>query len=165
MTKQLVVHLLDMNAKTRAVTTVSPNDSVIQVSYLMKKHKIGLMVVLDGDRMVGVASERDIVQRWICGSNFPKDIPIKDIMTKGVEYVTTLDTMYDCYLRFVARNCRHLPVLDPTGRVIAVLSLCDVTSYVINQLTTNSIPELPTVKSKKKSAAMKKGGGRGRRIS
>ncbi len=135
MEKMSVDLLLELKSHPRSVVSISPGESVATAARVLKERNVGLLVVLEGGNLVGVISERDIVHRWaFSDSPNPKAI-VNDIMSKNVESVTTTDTVFDCYLRFVARNCRHLPVLDPMGTVIGVLSLRDVAKYVVGELT------------------------------
>ena len=135
MKKLTIEFLLDQNAKARNIIAVSRNDTAKAASQVLTSNNIGVVLVLENDRLVGVLSERDIVHRWVCGPKFPADVKVEDIMTKEVECVTTDDTVYDCYLRFAARKCRHLPILDPLQNVIGVLSMRDVSAYVVDRLS------------------------------
>jgi signal-transduction protein with cAMP-binding, CBS, and nucleotidyltransferase domain len=134
MNKLSVEFLLEIHSETRNVISIAPTDTVLQATEVLKKNKVGLVLVFEDKKMVGVLSERDIVQRWVGSPIFPKDVEVKEIMTKDVECVTCFDTIWDCYLRFVARGCRHLPVLDPTNQVLGVLSLRNVADYIVNHL-------------------------------
>lgn len=133
--KRLSVELMLELQSPKELISVSPEDSVTQAAHIMNKAGVGLVVVQFNHDLVGVLSERDLLQRWICGKSFPQDVKVGEIMTKDVEVVTTNDTVQDCYLRFIARNCRHLPVLDPMGRVAGILSLRDVSKYMVNKLS------------------------------
>lgn len=134
MKKISVELLLESKTKPNDLVTISSNDSVMVAARMMKESNVGLIVVLDNGTLVGVISERDIVQRWVGQKDFPKEVKVQDIMTKDVEFVTAVDNVFDCYLRFVAKNCRHLPVLDATGAVMGILSLRDVAKYVVTEL-------------------------------
>jgi CBS domain-containing protein len=135
MKKLTIEFLLDQNAKSRNIVAVSRTDTAKHAAQILTTHNIGIVMVLENDRLVGVLSERDIVHRWVSGPKFPADVKVEDIMTKDVECVTTDDTVYDCYLRFNARKCRHLPILDPMKNVIGVLSMRDVSAYVVDRLS------------------------------
>ncbi|OQW46072.1 MAG: hypothetical protein A4S09_16695 [Proteobacteria bacterium SG_bin7] len=134
MKKISVELLLEGKAKPHDLVTISSGDSVMVAARMMRENNVGLIVVLEKGTLVGVISERDIVQRWVGQKDFPTEVKVKDIMTKDVEFVTAVDNVFDCYLRFVAKNCRHLPVLDATGAVMGILSLRDVAKYVVSEL-------------------------------
>lgn len=133
--------LLNLKRNSKKVASVSSSDTALKAAKLLKKLNIGLLVVIDDDRLVGVISERDIVQRWVASDQMEKPLLVSDIMSEPVEVVTADYNIFDCYLRFVARNCRHLPVVDPLGSVIGVLSLRDVAHYVVGQLSETKKPK------------------------
>ena len=64
---------------------LKPDDTVEFASKVMAESNVGLVVVLDGRRLVGVISERDVVRKWICGREFPVVKKVSDVMTKDVE--------------------------------------------------------------------------------
>ncbi len=134
MKKVTVELLLEEKARPTDLVMVGQDESVLHAAKLMRDHNVGLIVVIDKGVLVGVVSERDVVQRWVAGKTFPQEVKIKDIMTKDVEVVTAVDNVFDCYLRFVAKNCRHLPVVDAMGSVMGILSLRDVAKYVVSSL-------------------------------
>ena len=129
-----VEYLLENSAHSKTVVSVKPTDAVMDAAQLMRRHKIGLIIVVDKEQIVGVLSERDIVQRWVCSEAFPKSVTVDEIMSKNVEITNTQESLFDCYKRFIKRSCRHLPVQDPLKRVVAVLSLRNVSDYVVNEL-------------------------------
>ena len=132
------------------VISVSPKESIANAAKILKKENVGLMIVIDNGHLVGVVSERDIVHRWVGTDRFTENLIVKDIMTSNVEVVSTGDTLYDCYLRFLARNCRHLPVLDPFGSVVGVLSMRDVVKIIVNDLTGKKDKKASSSPKKKK---------------
>ena len=134
-----VEFLVESKNQPRRIISVSPKDDVLSAAKVLKNANIGLALVMDGDKLVGVLSERDIVRRWINSPIFPKTMLVEDIMTKKVEFVTALDNVRDCYLRFNAIGCRHLPVLDPMMQVIGVLSIRDVADYMVRELSKNPV--------------------------
>jgi len=94
---------------------------------MMGEKKIGFLVVLDGERMVGVFSERDIIRLLNDPANFKLDQPIHQVMTTPVIAVG-LDTSVDECLGIMAENdIRHVPVMDrQQKKVVGVVSIRDV---------------------------------------
>lgn len=134
MKKISVELLLEGKQRPNELVSVSPQENALYAAKMMKQHNVGLIVVIDKGALVGVVSERDIVHRWVAHKDFPNEVKINDIMTKEVEFVTAVDNVFDCYLRFVAKNCRHLPVLDATGAVMGILSLRDVARHIVGEM-------------------------------
>ncbi len=157
MEKMPIDLLLSLNSKAKGVISVTSGDTVMTAAKVLKKQNVGLLVVIDQEKLVGVISERDIVQRWVATDKFSNAVLVKDIMSKPVEVITSEDTIFDCYLRFVARNCRHLPIIDPMGTVIGVLSLRDVAHYVVGELSQKKKIKSTLKKKTKKRKLSKRG--------
>lgn len=138
MKKSSIEILMSTETKIREIVSVVPGDSVEIAAKKMTENKIGLVVVIEAGKLVGVLSERDVVGKWVCGEKFPQSVKVSELMTRKVETVTADDTVFDCYLRFLAGKCRHLPVIDPFGQVLGVLSMRDVTAYVVDRLSEQS---------------------------
>ncbi len=139
-----VEFLVESKTHPRRIVSVSPKDDVLGAAKVLKEANVGIALVMEGEKLVGVLSERDIVRRWVSNPKFPSSMLVQDIMTRKVEFVTALDNVRDCYLRFGAVGCRHLPVLDPMMQVMGVLSIRDVADYMVRELSKNPGPLTPT---------------------
>ena len=148
MQKTSIDLLLDLKSRSKNIASVSSKDTALTAAKMLKKQNVGILVVIDKNKLVGVISERDIVQRWVATDKLTKELLVSEIMSKPVEVISADDTIFDCYLRFVARNCRHLPIVDPMGSVIGVLSLRDVAHYVVSQLSQKKVKK--KVKTRKR---------------
>jgi CBS domain-containing protein len=115
-----------LSVRPHVVHAVAPNDPVSLAIQRMAEHNIGLLVVLEGDRLVGVLSERDIVRHAARpDAEAPRDIPVTRLMTSVVASVGSDDTFGRCMALMNEHGIRHLPVLEG-DRVIAVLSVKDL---------------------------------------
>lgn len=109
------------------VHAVAPGDTVERAMRLMAEHDIGLVVVLDHERLAGVLSERDLLRRAAVtdpGAAF-RELPVSALMTRDVATVTPDERVARCVALMDERRARHLPVVDG-GRVVAVLSVRDL---------------------------------------
>jgi CBS domain-containing protein len=112
-------------SKSRQLWTARPADNILSVLQTMADKKVGLLVVLDQRRLVGVVSERDCVLRAVLAGKPLETTPVSDIMTHAVVTVDISQTFADC-LRLMHQNeIRHLPVVE-RGNVIAVVSVRDL---------------------------------------
>ncbi len=127
--KRTVASLLE--AKGSDVYSVQSTDQVYAALQEMAEHKVGALVVIDGDSLVGVISERDFAREMLTHEGGPRDMVVGDIMTKDVHTVTPEATVADCMSTMTDRRFRHLPVVDDGGRVLGVISIGDVVSAVI----------------------------------
>jgi CBS domain-containing protein len=94
---------------------------------LMGEKKIGFLVVLDGERMVGVFSERDIIRLLNDPNHFGLDLPMDQVMTTPVISVGLETSVDDCLGIMAEHDIRHLPVMDRKQmKVVGVVSIRDV---------------------------------------
>jgi CBS domain-containing protein len=109
------------------VHALAPADTVERALLVMAQNDIGLVVVLDNDRMVGVLSERDLLRRAHPTETAAvfRQLPVSELMTRDVATVTPDERVARCVELMEQRGARHLPVVDG-GRVVAVLSVRDL---------------------------------------
>jgi CBS domain-containing protein len=112
-------------SKPRELWTARPADSVVTAIQTMADKKVGLIVVLDQRRLVGVVSERDCLHRAVLRGRPLETTPVSEIMTHEVVTVDFAQTFADCMRLMHQHGIRHLPVVD-RGSVIAVVSVRDL---------------------------------------
>lgn len=112
------------------VFRVGPQDSVRSAIEQMAEREIGALLVMDGDRLVGIVSERDYARQVILKGRSSQDTPVADIMTGRVVCVHPERTVEECMALMTDRRIRHLPVVVD-DRVIGVVSIGDVVKAAI----------------------------------
>lgn len=117
--------------KGRALHTVPTNVTVIEAVQKMNQHKVGAILVMDGDQLSGIFTERDVLTRVIAGSLDPKTTPLARVMTANVLTVAPDITVQEVMDIFADKRCRHLPVIDG-GKVVGLISIGDVSRWVAN---------------------------------
>ena len=125
-----VAHLLQ--TKGHAVWSIPPDASVYEAIKLMADKGVGALLVIDGQRLVGIVSERDYARKVILQGKSSRDTPVREIMTDKVFYVRPDQTVEDCMAVMTAHRIRHLPVLDD-DQVIGVVSIGDLVRTVISE--------------------------------
>jgi CBS domain-containing protein len=108
-------------AKPPGALSIGPNASVYSALQLMADKKVGLLVVLDGEKLIGVISERDYARKVELRGRTAKDTTVREIMTEKVVSVTPDNTVPECMALMNKHRIRHLPVVEG-NRVIGVLS-------------------------------------------
>lgn len=109
----------------RPMYSISPQTTLREAAKLMEARNVGALPVLDGDRLVGILSERDIVWRGVA-HNLPADVgTAADVMTRDPVTVNASDAISDALATKLGNAFRHLPVMDG-DRVIGVLSYRDI---------------------------------------
>jgi CBS domain-containing protein len=129
-----------LESKRHGVASVAPETSVLDALRMMAEKEIGAVLVLDGDSLAGIFSERDYARKVVLQGKASKDTPVREIMTERVVCVHPEQTIEDCMGLMTDKRIRHLPVLQ--GRtVIGVVSIGDVVKemlvekeFVIQQL-------------------------------
>ncbi|MBV8468997.1 MAG: CBS domain-containing protein [Burkholderiaceae bacterium] len=116
----------------QAVHSITPQASMLEAATLMARHNVGALLVIEGERIAGIVSERDIARRGVLASDAPAQIPVLDIMSSPVQFVQPNQTTDDCMALMTEKRLRHLPVLD-NGRLVGMLSIGDLVKDVISE--------------------------------
>lgn len=124
-----------IGSRTAALATVGPEDSVQAVLDLMSARKIGSVLVMDGGNLVGIVSERDLVNRVMQPGKPAQGTRAKDVMTPKPYCATPEQTAGACMRLMTERRFRHLPVLDAQKRVVGIVSIGDLVKAVIEEQT------------------------------
>jgi CBS domain-containing protein len=124
----LVRQLLDR--KGRAIFSVEPDAPVLEAVRAMAAHQVGALLVMQGEALRGIVSERDYARKVILKGRSSADTPVRDIMTAEVLTVTPETSVQTCMQLMTDRRVRHLPVTDG-GRVTGMISIGDLVKAVI----------------------------------
>ena len=119
-----------LSKKGSAVRSVAPDDTVLHALGVMAEHDIGGVVVLDGEKLVGILTERDYARRVVLLGRASRDVPVSEIMTSHVCCVSPDRTIDECMALMTDKRIRHLPVLDHK-KVVGVVSIGDVVKATI----------------------------------
>lgn len=111
---------------------VTPGHMVIEALELMAENNIGAVMVMDGDRLAGIFSERDYARKGIIKGRKAKSTPVTEVMTANVFTVSPDMDIEDCMQLFSDKRIRHLPVLEH-GRVVGMLSIGDIVMAIMNE--------------------------------
>lgn len=128
----LPVHKLLEGKMDRVLWSVTPDHMVIDALQLMAEKNIGAVLVMDGERLAGIFSERDYARKGIIKGRKAKSTPVAEVMTANVFTVTLDMSIEDCMNLFSSKRIRHLPVMDD-GKVIGLLSIGDIVNAIIRE--------------------------------
>ena len=112
------------------IFALSPAAMVIEALELMATENIGAVMIMDGDKLVGIFSERDYARKGIIQGRKAKSTPVTEVMTSNVYTVTPDMKMEDCMQLFTDKHIRHLPVMED-GKVVGMLSIGDIVNAMI----------------------------------
>jgi len=120
-----------LQRKGYEIHAISPNATVFDALTLMAAKNVGALLVLDGQTLVGVISERDYARKVILHGKSSKETPVREIMTSRVVHVSPDTPVEACMALMTDKHVRHLPVMDD-GALIGVISIGDVVNAIIS---------------------------------
>jgi CBS domain-containing protein len=119
-----------LDRKGRSIFSVDPDAPVLEAIRAMADHQVGALLVMQGEALTGIVSERDYARKVILRGRSSADTPVRDIMTSPVLTVQPDTTVDKCMQLMTDRHVRHLPVTDG-GRVVGMVSIGDLVKAVI----------------------------------
>jgi CBS domain-containing protein len=119
-----------LDEKGHDVWSVHPDDTVLDAIRKMADNRIGSLVVMEGDRLVGIVTERHYARNVILKGKSSPMTPVRDIMTTRVVCARPEETVAECMAVMTERRVRHLPVLDD-DRQAGMVSIGDLVKSVI----------------------------------
>jgi len=117
--------------KSRALHAVPTTVTVLEAVQKMNQHKVGAVLVMNGEKLAGIFTERDVMTRVIAANLEPKATPITQAMTAGVLTIPPETTVQEVMDIFAEKRCRHLPVIQ-SGELVGLISIGDVSRWVAN---------------------------------
>ncbi|HEX2860307.1 MAG TPA: CBS domain-containing protein [Lacunisphaera sp.] len=120
-----------LEGKGRALHTVPTSVTVIEAVQKMNQHKIGAVLVMNGEKLAGIFTERDVLTRVITSKLDPHLTPITQAMSTNVLTVPPETTVQEVMDIFTEKRCRHLPVVRE-GKLVGLISIGDVSRWVAN---------------------------------
>jgi CBS domain-containing protein len=119
-----------LDRKGGQVVTIAVADLVLAAATLMNERSIGGLVVMDGDRVVGMFTERDILRRVVAARRDPTSTTVGEVMTTPVAYCRRDTRLEECRAVMTERRIRHLPVVDERG-VCGIVTIGDLMAHEV----------------------------------
>lgn len=119
-----------LQVKGKKVFTVSENTPLLDALELMANKRIGAVLVMDGEKIAGIFSERDFARKVAQTKQIDLKMPIKELMTREVFVISPEDTLDECMAVMSTTRIRHLPVVDE-GKLVGLISIGDVVQFSI----------------------------------
>lgn len=119
-----------LRQKGSEVYSISPDATVYEALEMLEEKNIGALLVMAGDQLVGLLSERDYVRKVKLKGHSSTDLKVEEIMSTPVVTVDPKTTVDECMRSMTNKRCRHLPVLDE-GKVVGVVSIGDLVNWIM----------------------------------
>lgn len=121
-----------LETKSNEVWTIGPGDLVYDAIVTMAAKQIGALAVVEGNKVVGIITERDYARKVIIQDKSSKSTTVRSIMTEKVIYIRPDQTVEECMALMTEKRIRHLPVLDD-DKLVGMISIGDVVKAVISE--------------------------------
>jgi len=121
--------------KTKAIAQVlrvAPDATVLDALRLMADKSVGALLVMDGEKIAGIFTERDYARKVVLLGRSSGDTPVSEIMTRAVRFVHPDQSTEECMALMTENRVRHLPVVQD-GRVVGLVSIGDLVKHIITQ--------------------------------
>ena len=120
-----------LHEKGNQVWSVTPNSIVFDALKLMAEKNIGAVLVMENNKIEGILSERDYARKVVLEGKSSRELPVKEIMSSRVLYVTTDKYVDECMALMIEKKIRHLPVFE-NDILKGIISIGDVVKAVLD---------------------------------
>jgi len=114
------------DAMTQNPVFVNPDHKIVDCAKEMKAFKVGALIVKDGEKMVGICTEQDIVHKLVAENKNPEDILMKDVMCTSVRTISADKDIFEAIMKMRDLNVRRLPVISDDGTLAGMLTSKDI---------------------------------------
>jgi CBS domain-containing protein len=119
-----------LNHKTSGICALRPDASVLEALELMAREDISSVLIMEGDKLNGIFTERDYARKVILRGRNSRDTVVRELMTSELYTMSPEQTIDDCMAIMTEKHIRHLPVMED-GKVIGLVSIGDVVKSII----------------------------------
>lgn len=119
-----------LEEKGTQVYAVSPDAKVYEALQIMADKNVGALMVIEGDTVAGLISERDYARKIVLKGKFSKDVPVREIMTVNIIRIGPDNDVEYCMELMTDKRVRHLPVFE-NDRLIGIISIGDIVKAII----------------------------------
>ncbi|MFN3884265.1 MAG: CBS domain-containing protein [Rhodocyclaceae bacterium] len=127
-----IKQLLDGNP-SHVPVCVAANETVIDALKLMAERNIGSVLVMDGDRFLGLFSERDFIRKVTLMDRDPAKTRLGEVIDEKVFYVTPDYELDEVMALMTEKRMRHMPVLDAQGKLVGIVSIGDIVKDIVSE--------------------------------
>jgi CBS domain-containing protein len=121
-----------LQSKGNDVWSTAPDTLVFDALKVMAEKNVGALLVMEGNQLIGIFSERDYARKVALKGESSHHIAIRNVMTSGVISVTPDQSIEDCMALMTGKHIRHLPVLE-NSKLVGLISVGDIVKAVISQ--------------------------------
>lgn len=121
-----------LKSKKVGILTIAPDATVLAAIELMAEKNVGSLLVMEGDKLVGIITERDYSRKVILAGKSSSNTQVKEIMTQKLVVIQPSSTIEECMVLMIENSVRYLPVIED-GKAIGVISIGNVVNTIISE--------------------------------
>jgi len=121
-----------LRKKEGGILSVSPDTVVFEAIEQMAERSAGTALVMEGDQLVGIVSERDFIRKLYLQKKYGQGVTVNEIMSTELTTVSPDEPLENCMTTMTTKRIRHLPVLEE-GKVVGILSIGDIVKYMTEE--------------------------------
>jgi|HubBroStandDraft_6_1064221.scaffolds.fasta_scaffold20535_4 CBS domain-containing protein len=118
-----------LTKKGQQILSIGTRETALEAAQLMNRHKIGSLLVMDEQTVVGIITERDLLERVLVGRRDPLDTPVGEVMTSEVLCCQPHTSIEEARSVMKNRRVRHLPVVSEEGQLRGLISIGDLNAH------------------------------------
>ena len=130
------------HAMHKGAEWIAPDTPVSKIASLMKNSDVGSLPVGENDRLIGMVTDRDLALRALANGKDISKLTARDVMTKGIVYCRTDQSLEDAVHLMEEKKIRRLPVIDRNKRLVGMLSLGDISHHGGRELSGELLHEV-----------------------
>ncbi len=119
--------------KVPQVVTLPPTATVSEAAQKMAEHLVGSVIVMEGEKLVGIFTERDLLNRVVAKELDAKKTPLSQVMSKNVRTISIQESVEDLYNQMQETRCRHIPIVDGP-LVVGVVTMRGILEWLTEEI-------------------------------
>lgn len=130
--------LLASLVKTQKIISLHPHSTVFEAAQKMAEQLVGSILVIDADRLVGIFTERDLLNRVVAKDLDPKKTALSQVMSKNVTTIPLSEAVENCFKKMENTKCRHIPIVDG-DRVVGVVTMRNILEWITKEMEEENV--------------------------
>ncbi|MFO1519952.1 MAG: CBS domain-containing protein [bacterium] len=130
--------LLASLVKSQQIITLPSSASVFEAAQKMAEHRVGSVLIMEGEKLTGIFTERDLLNRVVAQDLDAKKTPLMQVMSKNVTTVPLQEAVENCFKRMETTKCRHIPIVEGE-RVVGVVTMRNILEWLTREMEEENV--------------------------
>ena len=132
------MRLFEKQRQSQQLVKIAPTASVAEAAKVMAENSVGSVLVMEGDRLAGIFTERDLLNRIVSKGLDPQKIRISEVMSKSVVTVDVGESLDACYDKMQETRSRHVPIVDG-GKVVGMVTMRNILEWLWKEIEEENV--------------------------